>query len=236
MRYIPAHTAATALIIGILFLGPIASKAALAEVNQDGLFGAVEISSDNLAALPQWLRVIANFPKLAASASKCDARIEDCQSQQMTLWRAKIAELKGADKRIQMQEINRFLNGWKHIPDSGNSGTGRWSTPLEFITNGGGSEDFAIMKYVSLKELGVRPETMRIVIANDVLRNKVHAVLSVYLRGKTYILDSLNNTVLEENLVHYYVPLYSINEKTRWAHIPRDFLIAQKAAGSESND
>ncbi|MCF8466661.1 MAG: transglutaminase-like cysteine peptidase [Sneathiella sp.] len=236
MRYISPHSSATALIIGMLFLGFISSKAALAEVKQDGLFGAVEISSDNLAALPQWLRVIANFPKLAAAASKCDAKIEDCQSQQMTLWRAKIGELKGAGKRVQIQEINRFVNGWKHIPDSENAGIRRWSTPLEFITNGGDSEGFAVMKYVSLKELGIRPGMMRIVIANDVLRNKVHAVLSVFLRGKIYILDSLNNMVLEENLVHYYVPLYSVNEKTRWAHIPRDFLVAQKATGSESND
>ena len=92
------------------------------------------------------------------------------------------------------------------------------------------------MKYISLKELGFDPDSMRIVIANDVLRNKVHAVLSVSQQGKRYVLDSLNDTILEERFVNYYVPLYSVNENTRWAHIPIDFLTAQDAAGSNTND
>ena len=234
MRYFHAHIFALALLAGILSFAPLTSKKALADVNHAGLFGAIEISSNNLAALPQWLRVIASFPKLTNAATKCDDKIQDCGSQQMTLWRAKIAELKRADKRIQLQEINRFLNGWKHIPDDEEPQPGRWSSPLEFITNGGGSEGFAIMKYVSLKELGFNPDAMRIVITNDVLRNKVHAILSVSLRGKRYVLDNLNNTILEEKLVHYYVPLYSMNEKTRWAHIPQDFQVAQ--TGSERKE
>ncbi|MDF2366142.1 transglutaminase-like cysteine peptidase [Sneathiella sp.] len=228
----------TALLLTGLFLMGVATNAPVrAEVTEKGLFGLVEISSDNLAALPLWLKVKASFPQLANAAAKCDARIEDCQSQQMTLWRTKIAELQNSPKRIQMQEMNRFLNGWKYVPaDAEASPDGNWASPLEFISNGGGSRDFAIMKYISLKELGFDPDAMRIVIANDVLRNKVHAVLSVTRRGKRYVLDSLNDTILEERLVNYYVPLYSVNENKRWAHIPIDFLTAQDAAGSNNND
>lgn len=225
------------LLTGFILLGPATGASARAEVTEKGLFGLVEISSNNLAALPFWLKVKASFPRLANAASKCDDRIEDCQSQQMTLWRTKIAELQRSPKRIQMQEINRFFNGWKYIPDEMEASPGSpWASPLEFLSNGGGSKDFAVMKYVSLKELGFDPDYMRIVIANDVLRNKVHAVLSVSLHGKRYVLDSLNDTILEERFVNYYVPLYSVNENTRWAHIPIDFLTAQDAAGSKNDD
>ncbi len=232
------HTIA-ALLAGYIIVGPASSPSLRAEVTEKGLFGLIEISSDNLTALPLWLKVKASFPELADAAAKCDARIEDCQSQQMTLWRTKIAELKFSPERIQMREINRFLNGWKYIPDEAKaeaSTENHWASPLEFLSNGGGSRDFAIMKYVSLKELGFDPDAMRIVIANDVLRNKVQAVLSVTLRGQRYVLDSLNDTILEERFVNYYVPLYSVNENTRWAHIPQDFLIAQDDAGSKNDD
>lgn len=225
------------LLTGLFLLGPVTGATAHADVTEKGLFGLVEISSDNLAALPLWLKVKASFPQLANAAAKCDARIEDCESQQMTLWRTKIAELQNSPKRIQMQELNSFLNGWKFIPDdAGALSDSHWASPLEFISNGGGSRDFAIMKYVSLKELGFDPDAMRIVIANDVLRNKAHAVLSVERRGKRYVLDNLNDTILEERLVNYYVPFYSVNENRRWAHIPLDFLTAQDAAGSNQND
>ena len=224
-------------LTGLIAFGLMSHTPARAEVTESGLFGMVEISSDNLAALPLWIKVKASFPMLANAAAKCDARIEDCQSQQMTLWRTKIAELQNSPKRIQMQAINRFLNSWKYTPhETETSAERHWSSPLEFLTNGGGARDFATMKYVSLKELGFDPGSMRIVIVNDVLRNKLHAVLSVTLRGKRYVLDSLNDTILEENFVNYYVPLYSVNENTRWAHIPIDFLVAQDAAGSNHDD
>jgi predicted transglutaminase-like cysteine proteinase len=226
-----------AFFTGLMVMSLISIVPARADVTENGLFGMVEISSDNLAALPLWLKVKASFPLLANAAAKCDAKIEDCQSQQMTLWRTKIAELQNSPERIQMQSINRFLNSWKYIPHETEASTERhWAAPLEFISNGGGARDFATMKYVSLKELGFDPETMRIVIVNDVLRNKLHAVLSVILRGKRYVLDSLNDTILEERFVNYYVPLYSVNENTRWAHIPLDFLVAQDAAGSNYDD
>ncbi len=225
------------LAFSLAAASPIGATFAQAEVTENGLFGTVEISSTNLSALPQWQQVVDSFSELEAAARKCDSKIEDCGSQQMTLWRAKINELKRTETRLFIQEINRFLNSWKQTADFNIHGTDdHWSTPLEFISNGGDSEDIAIMKYISLKELGIKPEAMRVVITNDVLRNKDHAVLVVLYRGKSYVLDSLNDTILSEEFVQYYVPLYSVNEKTRWAHIPAQAAVAATAEGASAND
>ena len=225
------------LAAAVLLISSIAGETVSAGITEKGLFGMVEISSDNLEALPRWQKVMESFPALAAAAAACDEKIEDCKSQQMTLWRTKIAELEREDKRIKMDGINRFLNGWKHnASEPGNGSDTEWVTPLEFLSNGGGSRDFAVMKYISLKELGFDPASMRIVIANDVLRNETHGLLSVELRGKRYILDSINNTIFDDHHINYYLPLYSVNETTRWAHIPQDYLIAQETSGSEKND
>lgn len=226
------------LIAGSFVLG-IPERSA-AETNNsagsgNGLFGTVEIASDNLQSLPQWREVIRSFPKLAKTAARCDADIQDCKSQQMTLWRAKIRGLELSDPSIQIREINQFINRWKQVADQDTFGKkDHWATPLEFIPVGGDSEDFAIMKYISLKELGIDPSKMRIVVTNDVLRGVTHTILVVKYGKRTLILDSQNNTVLPEKLVQYYIPFYSVNETTRWAHIPKQ--TATVAAGTDKND
>jgi predicted transglutaminase-like cysteine proteinase len=208
------------LISAALFLASASLLSAQAQPI-DGLFGTVEIKSDNLSALPQWNRVIKSFSELKKSADACDQDILKCSSQQMTLWRTKIQELEYAKPRTKVREINQFINKWQKLsdPDAYNA-EDYWATPLEFLTRGGDSEDFAIMKYVSLKELGIPPEKMRIVVTNDVLRGKNHAVLSLKANNKQFVLDSQTDTVLSEDRVKYYIPFYSANEKSRWAHIP----------------
>lgn len=225
------------LLVLSTFLLLVPTKSANADVNVDGLFGTVEIASSNLDALPQWKRVIESFDKITLEAKKCDLKIEDCHSQQMTLWRAKINELRTSGKRVQVQQINRFLNSWRKRSDTENYAmSDYWASPLEFMENGGDSEDFAIMKYVSLKELGISPAGMRIVVTNDVLRNNVHTVLSVKISGKNYILDDLNDSLLVESFAQYYLPLYSVNEQIRWAHIPKTVSVERASKGIIQND
>ena len=219
--------------LGLLAIIPLYSTIASAQ-NSDGLFGSLEIASHDLSALPQWTHALKGTVELNQASRKCDEDILKCASQQMTLWRTKIQELEHVDKSIKMRQINRFINKWQHSTDEDIYGKeDYWATPLEFITNGGDSEDFAIMKYISLRELGFSALQMRIVLTNDVLRGTTHTVLSVRLNSKSYILDSQNDTVLQEEFVKYYVPLYSVNERTRWAHIPSQFSNLGDAAGAK---
>ncbi len=225
----------TGLLVGILPM----NGAAVASANETatGLFGSIEISSKNLEALPQWVRVISHFAESKKAAKFCDRDIQNCKSQQMTLWRAKIQELADTDKNTKIREINRFINKWRKVSDQENyNRDDHWATPLEFINLGGDSEDFAIMKYVSLKELGIPPSKMRIVVTNDVLRGTTHSILSVHIGKRKYVLDSQNDTVLQEQFVKYYVPFYSVNETTRWAHIPGQASTFENAGGKRIND
>jgi predicted transglutaminase-like cysteine proteinase len=65
------------------------------------------------------------------------------------------------------------------------------------------------------------------VVLNDVSRGLAHAVLAVYFEQQVYILDNLSRAVLPQEQVSQYVPYYSINETTRWAHVaPADQLIS----------
>ncbi len=184
------------------------------------LLGAVEIASNNLAALPQWTRILNKIGDEKKAVDRCDASVDACTSAEIMTWRAMIQGLRSQAPLDQLSEVNRFLNTWSEKPDDENYGVEEyWASPLEFIARSGDSEDFAIVKFFTLRELGFTNEQLRIVVAKDVLRNKVHSFLAVYHEGEIYILDSVSNSVLTQNDVKYYVPFYSVNETTRWAHI-----------------
>lgn len=198
------------------------------------LFGSTEIPSNELSALPQWQRVMDNLEEGEKIAKACDREIRKCESQQMTLWRAKIQELSLSEAQSQIFEINRFINKWQFKTDQENYKTAEyWASPLEFLVNGGDSEDYAIMKYFSLRELGIPVKDMRIVVTKDVLRNVSHTILAVTNKGSSYILDSLSDTVVKEEFIKYYVPYYSVNETTRWAHIPAKLSKSSRSIGNE---
>ena len=192
------------------------------------LLGAVEIASNNLAALPQWTRILSKIGDEKKAVDRCDASVDACTSAEIMAWRAMIQGLRSEAPLDQLSEVNRFLNIWSEKPDDENYGAEEyWASPLEFIARSGDSEDFAIVKFFTLRELGFTNEQLRIVVAKDVLRNKVHSFLAVYHKGEIHILDSLSNSVLTQNDVKYYVPFYSVNETTRWAYI----VVPAPAAG-----
>ena len=94
-----------------------------------------------------------------------------------------------------------------------------WAIPAEFIARSGDCEDYAIAKYFTLKELGIPPKSMRIVVLRDTIRNLAHAVLAVYMDGEAYILDNVTDIVLPHTRIRNYRPQFSVNEFGRWTHI-----------------
>jgi predicted transglutaminase-like cysteine proteinase len=130
----------------------------------------------------------------------------------------------------------RFVNGWEYRTDVANYGrSDYWATPFEFFRRSGDCEDYAIAKYRSLRLLGLPADQLRMVVVQDVVRDLPHAVLAVYLEDEVYILDNQTDAVLPQARVPHYVPYYSVNEVTRWAHTPPDALVvtSSRASGTE---
>jgi predicted transglutaminase-like cysteine proteinase len=82
-----------------------------------------------------------------------------------------------------------------------------------------------------LRQLGFAAEDLRVVVVRDVVRDLAHAVLAVYLDRQVYILDNLTRAVVPQEQMAQYVPYYSINETTRWAHVtPARDLVSSSAS------
>jgi predicted transglutaminase-like cysteine proteinase len=199
---------------------------------QPVLLGTTEFRAPSLAALPQWQRVLQKIEAERSIYRACAAAEADCPSLGAAAWQAMIRKQAGRAPLDQLDTVNRFLNGWRYREDAGNYGRrDYWATPLEFLLRSGDCEDYAIVKYVTLRKLGFAAEQLRLVVVHDAVRDLAHAVLAVYLDDQVYILDNLTRAVLPQEETRQYVPYYSINETTRWAHVtPARALVSSSAS------
>jgi predicted transglutaminase-like cysteine proteinase len=216
---------ALAALVALLAMTPSAAGAA------PPLFGTSEFRAESLAALPKWQRALRQIEQERSTYEACSRSSANCPSPSVVAWRSVIRSQMGRAPIDQLRAVNRFLNDWRYKPDDQNYGRrDYWATPLEFLRRSGDCEDYAIAKYVTLRELGFAPERLRLVVVRDVVRDLAHAVLAVYLDDEVYILDNLTRAVLPQDRINHYVPYYSINEETRWAHVPpADTLLSARS-------
>jgi predicted transglutaminase-like cysteine proteinase len=180
------------------------------EPGRVNLFGTVEFRS-RLKDMPQWERVISEERKKPGL---------DTPKGLAAQWRSLRERLKSRSRMEQLVEVNKFFNRWPYRVDPDVYGVlDYWATPREFMEKSGDCEDYAISKFHALKQLGVAPDEMRIVVVTDTIRNLAHAVLAVYLDGEAYILDNLSNLILPHGRLRHYRPQFSVNEEYRWVHM-----------------
>jgi predicted transglutaminase-like cysteine proteinase len=119
----------------------------------------------------------------------------------------------------KLDRVNSWANGIAYVDDMSNwSMSDHWQTPAEFLANGGDCEDYAIIKYFGLVELGFSPTDMRIMVLYDEAIKTHHAVLLVRLNGKIKLLDNQKKTVADLADAPNYRPIYSLNQQNWWLH------------------
>lgn len=187
---------------------------------QKGLLGTKEFHMGSIKALPKWTRVLSGIKKDKPLVDQCDQDKTTCKTQKLREWRTFVQSQKGLPLKQLLKNINAYANNFPYITDQALWGkSDYWATPLEFLANSGDCEDYVILKYTTLRQLGIPAEQLRLVVVKDTVRNIAHAVLAVYDGSEIYILDSLFDAVLSHQQVLQYIPYYSVNENGRWAHI-----------------
>lgn len=127
---------------------------------------------------------------------------------------AVVAEGRGLAGRTRIGVINRAINmAIRPMSDLAQWGVpDRWSAPLEtFSTGRGDCEDYAIAKYVALKEAGVAEEDLRLVVVHDLALNQDHAVIAARISGKWIVLDNRRLTLVEDADMRQVVPLFVLD-------------------------
>jgi len=172
----------------------------------------------NFNALPKWKRVLSKVKGEIQTLNSCTA--PKCPPG-ATSWQRIMKQAQGKERMEQLKMVNSFFNKWPYRLDQDAYGVSDWwATPQEFLKISGDCEDYAIIKYFALRELGFSQDDLRIVVVKDRIRGIAHAVLAVFTHGDAYILNNVSDAIFTHDKYRHYIPQYSLNEEHRWSHIP----------------
>lgn len=154
-------------------------------------------------------------------------------------WQETLAGSKSASEKDKLGKINEFIN--RHIVFEDdlsiwNQGD-YWATPMETIGQGRGDcEDFAIIKYYSLKDAGIPLAKLRLVYVKARLESpggpymQAHMVLAYYATpgAEPLVLDNLIPEIRPASQRRDLQPVFSFNSEAIWSGVAGN---AAKGAG-----
>lgn len=209
------HSWPLTLLSAAIAFTPIPSLAQ-SHVADQTIFSAREERKDGFSIFPQWASVIRRHAEDRPNLENCPINL--CKVPE---WLNLISSMKGRNSRDQLVAVNSFSNRFRYVLDQDNYGrSDYWAIPREFLTLGGDCEDFAIIKYFSLRQLGVPADFLRVVVVQDANLRIPHAVLAVYMRDDIFILDNQIHEITSHQKIAHYVPVFSLNERNWWMHLP----------------
>ncbi len=185
-----------------------------------GLFGSLEFVTNKRLGDDPWRRVLAQLDNEQPLYLLCDSGVLRCPPRYLS-WRNALAELRALPQAAQLHFLNNQINRLiSYASDRAVYGReDHWASPMQFLQSGGDCEDYTILKYASLLELGYRDEQMRIVVVRDLKKQRDHAVLAVATDVGPVILDSLLDQPVVHDAIDHYQPVYSLNRNGRWMHV-----------------
>ena len=135
-------------------------------------------------------------------------------------WKRILESVRTASDQTKLEKINRYFNQLEFVPDAKRWGrSDYWATPVEFLKSGAGDcEDFAVAKYISLLQLGVPVDRLRLVYALAVRRNEAHMVLAYFKtpQADPLILDNLVADMRPASRRKDLLLVYSFNNDGLW--------------------
>ncbi len=201
------------LLFGVMLFFPLT----WAPQTHAGLFGSQELPQRTLSELPDWLSYMERHLRE-------DTPEEICRQSglcNLKPWYSFLESIRGLPKRQQLERVNQYANRQPYIQDIDNYGKADyWAVVKEFLSRSGDCEDYSLTKFFSLRLLGFSNDELRIVVLQDTNLRIGHAVLAVKYGGDELILDNQSRQVISHRNIKHYTPLYTVNEKRWWLHMP----------------
>jgi predicted transglutaminase-like cysteine proteinase len=163
----------------------------------------------------KWRGIEADMAKEQTVLDRCREDAESCPSHAAQFLRV-IDAVKSKSGRARLDEANRAVNAAiRYVSDYAQHGEAdRWSAPLAtFATAKGDCEDYAIAKYVALREAGFPREDLRLVLVRDRAVRQDHAVLAAHLDDRWLILDNRRSELIADVDASSLMPLFAINDR-----------------------
>jgi predicted transglutaminase-like cysteine proteinase len=179
----------------------------------DEPFGLFAFRAPEGALWRKWRGVEADLAREKVVLDGCRDHAEGCPSYATQFLRL-VKAVKSKSGRAQLEEVNQGVNmAIRYVSDLQQFGElDRWSAPLaSFATAKGDCEDYAIAKYVALREAGFPEGELRLLLVRDRTVRQDHAVLAARLESRWLILDNRWSELREDSAKLNFTPLFAID-------------------------
>jgi predicted transglutaminase-like cysteine proteinase len=198
--------------------GAVAADQALSPPpsRSDEPFGLVTFRAPEGALWAKWRGVEAEIERDSKTLSRCQLDASNCPSDAALRFIAMISETQRKAGHDKLEAANRLVNASiRYTSDFAQHGVADlWSAPLASFASGlGDCEDYAIAKYVLLRESGIAASDLRLLVVLDTLVRQDHAVLAAREDGRWFILDNRWTVVPESSEVAHLMPLFAIDHE-----------------------
>ncbi|WP_223160977.1 transglutaminase-like cysteine peptidase [Salinicola aestuarinus] len=140
--------------------------------------------------------------------------------QRIQQWPKLVEQMRGQPVEVQLAGVNAFFNQLRfvddidiwHVEDY-------WATPLEFLGVGAGDcEDFAMAKYLTLLQLGVPDDALRLHYVKYIPFDQFHMVVTWTPSpgAQPVVLDNIVKTLEPASSRRDLTPIYSFNGSHLW--------------------
>jgi predicted transglutaminase-like cysteine proteinase len=163
----------------------------------------------------KWLDVERRLDDERLQLALCEEDRDRCASPAALQFLAIVDNAKAREGRARLGSINRAINlAIRPMSDLAQWGEiDVWSSPLVTLANGAGDcEDYAIAKFVALRQAGISPDDLRIVIIRDTISGEDHAITAARLDGRWLMLDNRRMTMVEDANARNYRPRFVIDQ------------------------
>jgi len=191
---------------------------------QPGLFSTnfkpKTFNNKPIQPLPMWMDMLSRWQKSTA-CSPVKVPGAPCTTWG---WKEALARGQGMKGVDLLRAVNDAFNDdlrYPYITDKDNWGRDDyWATPYQFLERSGDCEDYAIAKYMALKQLGVPDDDMMILSVKLKVKPEIaHAILVVFIGNDGWVLDILNKHVMPQSAAQVlYEPLMAVNTKL-WMYL-----------------
>lgn len=211
------------LLTASLWLWPQGAGSLEISTPRDDPFAVVTATGSNMLPFRKWRSVLQRYEE-----EQRQAKLDGCQTTAPTStgclyaeWARFLDGLRSLSRQEQLRAVNHAINQRPYTTDMANwAMEDYWESPAQFLAKSGDCEDFAILKYLSLRRLGWQGEALRIAAVFDTRLNIGHAIVIVEDAGRAWILDSQIPDVVEASQIDHYQPLYSLTETSWRLHRP----------------
>jgi predicted transglutaminase-like cysteine proteinase len=203
----------------------------------DHPFEMAEFAAPEGVTKDEWRKIksdiVAELPKL----TRCQANLDKCTSTEQRFADI-VREAENQEGLAKIALINATINALiDYEPDRNQWGVAdKWTAPFvnkkgAFETGHGDCEDYALAKYVALRQAGMRSEDVRMVLVHDNAVRVDHAILAVRYDKLWLVLDNRWDKLVEDKELIQFKPL-AIVDANGVTLLAKQFTLSSKMAPS----